>query len=97
LCGRGQVIEFIDLKSKTTVVMSIQKAFRNIAMRHKEGIMSIPRKYNLTDIQVVHLDRNKRKGNRTAAKAFAAKVDSRLAGFQDSDIVPVAVSVNHKR
>lgn len=66
-------------------------------MRHKEGIMSILRKYDFTDIQMVHLDRTKPQGNRAAAKAFAATVDSKLAGFQDSGIILVTLTVNHKR
>jgi hypothetical protein len=65
-------------------------------MRGKEEISNILRKYDFTDIQVVHLDRTKPKGNRAAAKAFAAKVDSALAGFQDSDIILVGFTVDHK-
>ena len=65
-------------------------------MSGKEQISTILRKYDFSDIQVVHLDRTKSKGNRTAAKSFAAKVDSALAGFQDSDVYLVALTVKHK-
>ena len=65
-------------------------------MRHKEEITNVLRKYDFTDIQVVHLDRTKPKGNRAAARAFAAKVDAAVVGFQDSDVILVALTVKHK-
>jgi hypothetical protein len=37
-----------------------------------EQVNSLLRKYNYFDVRVLHLDRTKPKGNRAAAKAFAA-------------------------
>jgi galactitol-specific phosphotransferase system IIB component len=65
-------------------------------MSSKEQISTILRKYDFSDIQVVHLDRTKSKGNRAAAKAFAAKVDGALSRFQDSDVYLLALTVKHK-
>ena len=64
--------------------------------RRKEEISAVLRKYDFTEIQMVHLDRTKAKGTRATAKAFAANVDSALSGFQDSDIVLIALTVKHK-
>jgi hypothetical protein len=66
-------------------------------MRSKELLSSFLRKYDFSDIRVAVLDRAKAKTNRAAAKAFAAKVDAALAGFQDSDVILVALTVKHKR
>lgn len=62
-----------------------------------EQLYSLLRKYKFTDIELKILDRTKPKGNRAAAKAFAAKVDAALSGFQDADVILVALTVNHKR
>jgi cupin superfamily acireductone dioxygenase involved in methionine salvage len=96
LSKRGQSVDFPEFKSRTAFATSIQKAFINIVMRSKEEISNILRKYDFTDIQMVHLDRTKPKGNRATAKTFAAKVDSRLSGFQDSDVILLALTVKHK-
>jgi hypothetical protein len=65
-------------------------------MRSREDIISILRKYDYSDIQLVHLDRTKSRGNRASAKVFAAKIDKALSGFQDADVILVALTVNHK-
>jgi hypothetical protein len=65
-------------------------------MRSREDIISILRKYDFSDIQLVRLDRTKPKGNRAVAKVFAAKIDKALSGFQDADVVLVALTVKHK-
>jgi hypothetical protein len=62
-----------------------------------ESLISLLRKYNYTDIQLKVLDRTKPKGNRATAKAFAAKIDTALSGFQDADVILVALTINHKR
>jgi hypothetical protein len=62
-----------------------------------EQLSSLLRKHTFTQIQVLHLDRTNPKGNRSAARAFAAKIDAALSGFQDSDVYLVALTVNHKR
>jgi hypothetical protein len=67
-----------------------------LTLTDKQQVNNILREYDFIDIQVVHLDRTKPKGNRAAARTFAGKVDSRLSGFQDSDIILVALTVNHK-
>jgi hypothetical protein len=74
-----------------------KKAIRNIAMSAKEQLASLARKYDFSEIRLTVLDRTKAKTNRAAAKAFAAQVDQRLSGFQDSDVVLVALTVQHKR
>jgi hypothetical protein len=66
-------------------------------MRSIEQLISILRKYKFTEIELKVLDRTKPKGNRAAAKAFAATVDAALSGFQDSDVILVALTVDHKR
>lgn len=65
-------------------------------MQGIEQLISVLRKYDYTDIQLKILDRIKPKGNRVAAKAFAAKIAAALAGFQDSDMILVALKVKHK-
>ena len=65
-------------------------------MPHNEQVSNIFRKLDFTDIKLVHLDRTKGKANRATAKAFAAKVDSALSGFQDSDVILLALTVKHK-
>jgi hypothetical protein len=65
-------------------------------MRSKEQLSNILRKYDFSDIRLTVLDRTKAKTNRADAKAFAAKVDTALAGFQDSDVILVALTVKHK-
>ena len=62
----------------------------------KEQVNAILRKYDFSDIRVMVLDRTKAKTNRADAKAFAAKVDAALAGFQDSDVILLALTVKHK-
>jgi hypothetical protein len=79
------------------VPQSIQKGFFNIVMRGKEDLISFLRKYDYNDIQVTVLDRTKQGANRAIAKAFAAKVDKALTGFQDSDVILVALTVRHKK
>jgi hypothetical protein len=73
------------------------KSFRNVAVSDTKHIQSILQKFNFSDAQVLHLDRTKPKGNRTAAKAFAAKIDKALSAFQDSDMILIALTVKHKR
>lgn len=75
----------------------MKKAFGKVAVSAIESLISILRKYNYTDIQLKILDRTKPNGNRAAAKAFAAKIDAALSGFQESDVVLVALTVKHKR
>ena len=65
-------------------------------MRSIEQLYSFLRKYSFSDIRVTILDRTKAKTNRADAKAFAAKVDAALAGFQDSDVILLALTVKHK-
>lgn len=65
-------------------------------MRSIEHLYSFLRKYSFSDIRVTILDRTKAKTNRADAKAFAAKVDAALAGFQDSDVILLALTVKHK-
>jgi hypothetical protein len=65
-------------------------------MRGIEQLSSILRKYDFSDIRVTVLDRTKAKTNRADAKAFATKTDAALAGFQDSDVILVALTVKHK-
>ena len=65
-------------------------------MCSKEQLNAILRKYDFSDIRVTVLDRTKAKTNRADAKAFAAKVDAALVGFQDSDVILVALTVKHK-
>ena len=65
-------------------------------MRSKEQLNTILRKYDFSDIRVSVLDRTRARTNRADAKAFAAKVDTALSGFQDSDIILVALTVKHK-
>jgi galactitol-specific phosphotransferase system IIB component len=65
-------------------------------MRGKEQVNAILRKYDFSDIRVTVLDRTKAKTNRADAKAFANKTDAALTGFQDSDVILVALTVKHK-
>jgi hypothetical protein len=65
-------------------------------MSGKEQLSTILRKYEFSDIKLVHLDRTKAKVNRATARAFAAKLDSALSGFQDSDVYLLALTVKHK-
>ena len=65
-------------------------------MRSIEQLYSFLRNHSFSDIRVTVLDRTKAKTNRADAKAFAAKVDTALAGFQDSDVILVALTVKHK-
>ena len=74
----------------------MKKAFGKVAVSGIESLISLLRKYNYTDIQLKVLGRAKSKGNRAAAKAFAAKIDAVLSGFQDADVILVALTVNHK-
>ena len=66
-------------------------------MCSREDIVSILRKYDYSDIQLVRLDRTKPNGNRAAAKVLAAKIDKALSGFQNADVILVALTVKHKR
>lgn len=66
-------------------------------MRGREDLISFLRKYDYTDVQLTVLDRTKQGANRTVAKTFAAKVDKALRGFQDSDVILVALTVRHKK
>lgn len=61
-----------------------------------EQLNSLLRKYKFTDIELKVLGRAKPNGNRAAARAFAAKVDAALSGFQDSDVILVVLTVDHK-
>jgi len=45
---------------------------------------------------MVRLERTKPKENRSKDKAFASLTDRALSGFQDSDVVLLALTVNHK-
>jgi hypothetical protein len=65
-------------------------------VRHNEQISTILRKHDFTNIHIVHLDRTKGKANRAAVKAFAAKVDSGIADFQDADVILISLTVKHK-
>jgi hypothetical protein len=65
-------------------------------MRAKDQLSNILRKYDFSDFRVAVLDRTKARTNRADAKAFAAKVDTALAGFQDSDVILLALTVKHK-
>ena len=66
-------------------------------MRSIEQLYSFLRKYSFSDIRVTILDRTKGKTNRADAQAFAAKVDAALAGFQDSDVILLALTVKNTR
>jgi hypothetical protein len=75
----------------------MKKSFRNVSVSDTKRIQTLLQKFDFSEVQVLHLDRTKPKGNRAAAKAFAAKMDAALSGFQDSDVYLVALTVNHKR
>jgi len=74
-----------------------KKSFGKVAVSDTKHIQTILQKFKSSDVQVLQLERTQPKGNRAAAKAFAAKIDKALSGFQDSDLVLVALTVNHKR
>ena len=87
------------LHCKGTQLRSLDKYVlsRTNPMRSIEQLVNFFRTHKFSAVQVAHLDRTKGKANRADAKAFAAKVDATLTGFQDSDVLLVALTVAHKR
>ena len=83
--------------SKNDILVLLLILERTLAMHGKEQLSTIIRNYDFSDIRVTVLDRTKAKTNRADARAFAAKIDSALTGFQDSDVILVALTVKHKR
>jgi hypothetical protein len=73
-----------------------KKAFINIAVRGNEDTISLSRKFDLCEIQVVRLDGTNGKKNGGVAKRVRARVDSALSGFQDSDIILSALPARDK-
>jgi hypothetical protein len=59
-------------------------------------LQSTLRKYKFSDVEVVHLAREKPRDNRSKVRAFAARVEKEVTGFQDSDFVLVALKVDHR-
>ena len=94
--GFRNVIIENDL-SKNDILVLLLILERTLAMHGKEQLSTIIRNYDFSDIRVTVLDRTKAKTNRADARAFAAKIDSALTGFQDSDVILVALTVKHKR
>lgn len=65
-------------------------------MTKLHDIQSLLRRHKFARVEMVHLTRAKPQGNRARAKAFANDVDKALAaGFQDRDVVLVALTVDH--
>jgi hypothetical protein len=73
-----------------------RKAFLNVVPRDIRLVQGILTKYNLSKIALIRLDRTKPKESRSKAKSFANQMDRALSGFQDSDVVLVALTVRHK-
>ena len=61
-------------------------------MHRKDELLGMIKNHEFSDIQITVLDRINSETNRTTAKAFTAKIESRLMRRQDSDIILVAMT-----
>ena len=59
-------------------------------------LQSILNKYKFSKVEMIQLTRVKPRDNRSKAKTFAAQIEKQLSGFQENDVVLVALTIRHE-
>ena len=66
-------------------------------IKTKQETIRIVQETNYSKSQMTVLDRTKPADRGRALKAFSAEVEKNIGSFQDSDVILLALTVNHKK